>query len=89
MNDIIRKSIGALMLLIAVYLVYFSSEDISGMYFKLTVFGCGGYYSYKPVLLNLMIAIGFFNLIPNHQIKSNGGISLYKLKMLCIDKLFH
>ena len=41
------------MLVIAVYLGYqdiFSSEDISGMYFKLTVFGCGGYYllSYKP-----------------------------------------
>ena len=41
MDDIIIKSIGALMLLIAVYLGYqdiFSSEDISGMYFKLTVF---------------------------------------------------
>ena len=53
MNNTVRKSIGALMLLIAVYLGYqdiFSSEDISGMYFKLTVFGCGGYYliSYKP-----------------------------------------
>ena len=53
MNDIIRKSIGALMLVIAVYLGYqdiFSSEDISGMYFKLTVFGFGGYYliSYNP-----------------------------------------
>ena len=53
MNNTVRKSIGALMLLIAVYLGYqdiLSSEDICGMYFKLTVFGCGGYYliSYKP-----------------------------------------
>ena len=53
MKDIIRKSIGALMLLIAVYLGYqdiFLSEDISGIYFGLTVFGCGGYYLiyYKP-----------------------------------------
>ena len=53
MKDTIRKSIGALMLLIAVYLGYqdiFSSEDISGIYFGLTVFGCGGYYLlfYKP-----------------------------------------
>ena len=40
MISIIRKSIGALMLVIAVYLGYqdiFSSEDISGMYFKRTV----------------------------------------------------
>ena len=53
MNNAVRKSIGALMLLLAVYLGYqdiFSSEDISGIYFGLSVFGCGRYYliSYKP-----------------------------------------